>query len=39
MPGAGGMETLKTEALKQGRWRQGTDGYIEKGPFPAEKLQ
>ena len=37
MPGTGGMEALKTEALKQGRWRQGTDGYIEKGPFPAEK--
>lgn len=37
MPGAGGMDTLKTEALKQGRWRQGTDGYIEKGPFAAEK--
>lgn len=28
---------LKTEALKQGRWRQGEDGYIEKGPFPKEK--
>lgn len=37
MPGSSGMETLKAEALKQGRWRQGTDGYIEKGPFPAEK--
>ena len=37
MPGAGGMDTLKTEALKQGRWRLGEDGYIEKGPFPKEK--
>jgi hypothetical protein len=37
MPGAGGMDALKAEALKQFRWRQGTDGYIEKGPFPAEK--
>ena len=37
MPGANGMETLKTEALKQGRWRLGEDGYIEKGPFPKEK--
>ncbi|MGV2705426.1 UNVERIFIED_CONTAM: DUF499 domain-containing protein [Aeromonas salmonicida] len=37
MPGASGMDTLKTEALKQGRWRLGEDGYIEKGPFPKEK--
>ncbi len=37
MPGASGMDTLKTEALKQGRWRLGEDGYIEKGPFPKDK--
>lgn len=37
MPGAGGLDTLKTEALKQGRWRLGEDGYIEKGPFPKDK--
>ncbi|EIC30897.1 MULTISPECIES: anti-phage-associated DUF499 domain-containing protein [Methylomicrobium] len=37
MPGTGGMDMLKAEALKQGRWRQGEDGYIEKGPFPKEK--
>jgi Protein of unknown function (DUF499)/Fn3 associated len=37
MPGSAGMDMLKTEALKQGRWRQGEDGYIEKGPFPKEK--
>jgi hypothetical protein len=37
MPGSAGMDTLKTEALKQGRWRLGEDGYIEKGPFPKEK--
>ena len=37
MPGASGMDTLKTAALKQGRWRLGEDGYIEKGPFPPEK--
>jgi hypothetical protein len=37
MPGTGGMDTLKAEALKQGRWRMGEDGYIEKGPFPKEK--
>ena len=37
MPGAGGMDTLKTAALQQGQWRQGEDGYIEKGPFPPEK--
>jgi hypothetical protein len=37
MPGNSGMDTLRAEALKQGRWRQGEDGYIEKGPFPKEK--
>lgn len=37
MPGAAGMDMLKTEALRQVRWRQGEDGYIEKGPFPKEK--
>lgn len=37
MPGSGGMDTLKAEALKQGRWRLGEDGYIEKGPFPKDK--
>ena len=37
MPGSSGMDTLKTEALKQGRWRLGEDGYVEKGPFPKEK--
>ncbi len=37
MPGNSGMDTLKNEALKQGRWRLGEDGYIEKGPFPKEK--
>ena len=37
MPGAGGMDTLKAAAIKQGRWRLGEDGYIEKGPFPPEK--
>lgn len=37
MPGSSGLDTLKTEALKQGRWRLGEDGYIEKGPFPKDK--
>jgi hypothetical protein len=37
MPGASGLDTLKGEALKQGRWRLGEDGYIEKGPFPKDK--
>ncbi len=37
MPGNNGMERLKAEALKQGRWRLGEDGYIEKGPFPKDK--
>lgn len=37
MPGARGLEMLRDEALKQGRWRQSPEGHIEKGPFPAEK--
>lgn len=37
MPGSSGLETLRTEALKQGRWRLGEDNYIEKPPFPKEK--
>lgn len=37
MPGPTGMDTLKAEALRQGRWRLGEDSYIEKGPFPKEK--
>lgn len=37
MPGARGLETLRDEALKQGRWRQTPEGHIEKGPFPPER--
>jgi hypothetical protein len=37
MPGSRGLEVLRDEALKQGRWRQTPEGHIEKGPFPAEK--
>lgn len=37
MPGSSGLDSLKSEALKQGRWRMGEDGYIEKGPFPKDK--
>lgn len=37
LPGNSGLETLKNEALKQGRWRLGEDGYLEKGPFPKDK--
>lgn len=37
MPGSRGLELLRDEALKQGRWRQTPEGHIEKGPFPAEK--
>ncbi|MEA1048511.1 anti-phage-associated DUF499 domain-containing protein [Lamprobacter modestohalophilus] len=37
LPGARGLELLRDEALKQGRWRQHPDGQLEKGPFPAEK--
>jgi len=37
LPGVSGLDSLKVEALKQGRWRLGADGYIEKGPFPKDK--
>lgn len=37
MPGTSGLDALKAEALKQGRWRLGEDSYIEKGPFPKDK--
>ncbi|MFB1488421.1 MULTISPECIES: anti-phage-associated DUF499 domain-containing protein [unclassified Thiocapsa] len=37
MPGARGLELLRDEALKQGRWRQTPEGHIEKGPFPPEQ--
>lgn len=37
MPGARGLEILRDEALKQGRWRQTPEGHIEKGPFPPEQ--
>lgn len=28
---------LKAQALARERWREGSDGYLEKGPFPKEK--
>ena len=37
MPGIKGLDNLKVQALNQSRWREGTDGYIEKGPFPKEQ--
>ena len=37
MPGSNGLDALKAEALKQGRWHLGEDGYIEKAPFPKER--
>lgn len=37
LPGNNGLDTLKQEALRQRRWRDNDDGYIEKGPFPTEK--
>lgn len=39
LPGSKGLENLKTQALAQGRWREGADGYVEKGPFPKEKTE
>jgi hypothetical protein len=39
MPGSRGLEKLKDMAVAQGRWREGADGYIEKGPFPKNKTQ
>ena len=37
MPGSGGMETLKSEALKRNKWRLIGNNHIEKGPFPKDK--
>jgi hypothetical protein len=37
LPGARGLEVLRDEALKQGRWRQTPEGHIEKGLFPPEQ--
>ncbi len=37
LPGLKGLDRLKVKALSQGRWREGNDGWIEKGPFPKEK--
>lgn len=37
MPGPRGLEQLKVQAIAQGRWREGSDGSLEKGPFPREK--
>ncbi|MFM7528903.1 MAG: anti-phage-associated DUF499 domain-containing protein [Nodosilinea sp.] len=39
MPGIKGLDGLKVQALGQGRWREGTDGYLEKGPFPKETTE
>ncbi|MEM9814790.1 MAG: anti-phage-associated DUF499 domain-containing protein [Cyanobacteria bacterium P01_D01_bin.6] len=37
LPGINGLDQLKVKALSQGRWREGNDGWIEKGPFPKER--
>jgi hypothetical protein len=37
LPGLKGLDQLKAKAIGQGRWREGTDGWIEKGPFPKER--
>lgn len=37
LPKSNGLEQLKVKAISQGRWREGSDGYLEKGPFPKEK--
>ncbi|MFP4650727.1 MAG: anti-phage-associated DUF499 domain-containing protein, partial [Desulfobacterales bacterium] len=39
MPGSRGLEKLKDMAVARGRWREGADGYIEKGPFPKNKTE
>jgi hypothetical protein len=39
LPGSKGLEKLKVQAIAQERWREGNDGYIEKGPFPKEKTE
>lgn len=37
LPGTKGVEQLKSSALSRGIWREGADGYMEKGPFAKEK--
>lgn len=37
LPGSKGLDWLKSQGIAQGRWREGSDGWIEKGPFPKEK--
>lgn len=37
LPGIRGVDQLKVQAITQGRWREGNDGWLEKGPFPKEK--
>jgi hypothetical protein len=39
LPGLRGLDQLKVKALNQGRWREGSDGWLEKGPFPKEKTE
>jgi Protein of unknown function (DUF499)/Fn3 associated len=39
LPGTRGLDQLKVKAISEGRWREGNDGYIEKGPFPKEKTE
>ena len=37
LPGSKGLDQVKASALSRGIWREGSDGYIEKGPFAKEK--
>lgn len=37
LPGNKGLDQVKASALARGMWREGSDGYIEKGPFAKEK--
>jgi Protein of unknown function (DUF499)/Fn3 associated len=36
---AKGLDTLRSLATGQGRWRYTEDGYIEKGPFPPPRTE
>ncbi|WP_110619825.1 anti-phage-associated DUF499 domain-containing protein [Thioalkalivibrio sp. ALE21] len=37
LPGSKGLDQVKASAFARGMWREGNDGYIEKGPFAKEQ--
>ncbi|NJO86336.1 MAG: hypothetical protein HC818_07235 [Synechococcaceae cyanobacterium RM1_1_27] len=37
LPGSKGLDWLKSQGIAQGRWREGSDGWIEKAHSPKKK--